>query len=183
MSLTELFLIAIGLSMDAFAVSVSNGMAITNLRVRDALKFGFFFGFFQMLMPLIGWAAGHLFSTYIMAFDHWVAFVLLSYIGIKMIRDAKCGEEAAGSTRFRVLLILAVATSIDALAAGITFAFMNVNILFSVAVIGLITFTLSTVGALIGKRVGCSMGSRAQIVGGVLLIGMGIKILVEHLLS
>ncbi len=181
MTFTELLLIALGLAMDAFAVAVSNGMVIPNLRLRDALKFGFFFGVFQILMPLIGWGAGRLFSEYIMAIDHWVAFFLLSYIGAKMIMDAKKGEEASGSTQFRVLFILAIATSIDALAAGITFAFMAVNIWLSVAVIGFIAFSLSTFGALIGKRAGNALGSRAQIFGGILLIAMGIKILIEHL--
>ncbi len=181
MGFIELFLIAVGLAMDAFAVSVSNGMAIPNLRLRGALKFGLFFGFFQMLMPYIGWLAGQLFSHYITTFDHWVAFVLLAYIGIKMILDAKNGEEASGSTKFKVLLILAIATSIDALAAGITFAFMPGNIYYYVGVIGITTFVLSTFGALIGKRAGCALGSRAQIAGGILLVFMGLKILIEHL--
>ena len=145
MTFTELLLIALGLAMDAFAVSVSNGMVIPNLRLRDALKFGLYFGFFQILMPLIGWGAGQLFREYIMAIDHWIAFFLLSYIGIKMIMDTKKEEESAGSTQFRVLFILAIATSIDALAAGITFAFMAVNIWLSVTVIGLIAFSLSTI--------------------------------------
>ncbi|MGN1059127.1 MAG: manganese efflux pump MntP family protein [Clostridia bacterium] len=181
MNLSELILIAVGLAMDAFAVSVSNGMVIQHLRLRDALKFGLFFGFFQMLMPLLGWAAGRMFNTYITAFDHWVAFVLLAYIGVKMILDARHGEEAAGSTRFRVLLVLAIATSIDALAAGITFAFMSVNIWFCIVVIGLITFCLSTFGALIGKRAGTALGRHAQTGGGALLVLMGLKILIEHL--
>lgn len=185
MRISELIMIAIGLSMDAFAVSVSNGMAISNLRLRDALKFGLYFGLFQMLMPLTGWAAGQMFSSFITTFDHWVAFILLGYIGIKMILDAVRGEEesSTGSTSFRVMLLLAVATSIDALAAGITFAFMSVNIWFSIAVIGSITFCLSTFGALIGKRAGDALGKHAQIVGGVILIAMGVKILIEHMLG
>ncbi len=183
MTFIELCLISLGLAMDAFAVSVSNGMVISNLRLCDALKFGLFFGFFQMLMPLIGWTAGRLFSDYITAFDHWVAFILLAYIGIKMILDAKNGEEASGSTKFKVLLVLAIATSIDALAAGITFAFMAVNIWFSIFIIGFITLVLSTAGALLGCRAGCALGSRAQIAGGILLVGMGLKILIEHLMA
>lgn len=182
MHIFELIMIAIGLSMDAFAVSLSNGMAIPNLRLQDALKYGLFFGFFQALMPLIGWAAGQLFSGYITAFDHWVAFVLLGYIGAKMILDAISGtEEANGSTQFKVLIILAIATSIDALAAGVTFAFVSINIWFSIAIIGLITFVLCTIGALLGKCAGCALGRRAQILGGVILIIMGFKILIEHL--
>lgn len=185
MRISELIMIAIGLSMDAFAVSVSNGMAISNLRLRDALQFGLYFGLFQMLMPLTGWTAGQMFSSFITTFDHWVAFILLGYIGIKMILDAVRGEEesSTGNTSFRVMLLLAVATSIDALAAGITFAFMSVNIWFSIAVIGSITFCLSTFGALIGKRAGDALGKYAQIVGGVILIAMGVKILIEHMLG
>ncbi len=187
MFFSELLLIAIGLSMDAFAVSVSNGMVIQNLRLKDALKFGFFFGLFQMLMPLLGFLAGRLFSGYIMSLDHWVAFILLSYIGTKMIVDVirGDGETASGSTQLRVLLILAIATSIDALAAGITFAFMPfmcLSIWGCVSVIGLTTFLLSTFGALIGKRAGEALGNRAQIIGGIILISMGLKILIEHLL-
>ncbi len=186
MSFSELFLIAIGLSMDAFAVSISNGMAICNLRLKDALKFGFFFGLFQAFMPLIGFLAGHLFSSYIINLDHWVAFILLAYIGGKMILDVIRGEdkEVCGSTQIRVLLVLAIATSIDALAAGVTFAFlptMCMNIWGCVGVIGVTTFLLSTFGALIGKRAGDALGSRAQVVGGIILVAMGCKILIEHL--
>ncbi len=183
MHIIELIMIAIGLSMDAFAVSVSNGMAIPDLRVRDALKFGFFFGFFQALMPLIGWVAGRLFSGYIATFDHWIAFILLGYIGAKMIYDALCGgdDEAHGSTQFGVLIVLSIATSIDALAAGVTFAFLPISIWFSILMIGLITFVICTIGALLGKCAGCALGCRAQIVGGVILISMGFKILIEHL--
>ncbi len=179
----ELIFIAVGLSMDAFAVSLSNGMVIQDLRLKDALKFGFFFGLFQMLMPLIGWAAGRMFADYITALDHWVAFALLGYVGVKMIIEAVKGDDAAtGSTQIKVLLILAIATSIDALAAGITFAFMSTNfsIWSSVITIGLITFCLCTLGALLGKRAGTALGSRAQIAGGVVLVLMGCKILIEH---
>ncbi|MBE7021776.1 MAG: manganese efflux pump [Ruminococcaceae bacterium] len=182
MLISELLLIAVGLSMDAFAVSVSNGLALRCLRLRDALKFGLFFGFFQMLMPLLGWAVGRLFSDYVMAFDHWVAFVLLGYIGTKMVMDGLRGSDSAcGDTGFKTMLILAIATSIDALAAGVTFAFMNINIWFSISVIGAITFFLSAFGVLIGKRVGDKLGGKAQLLGGFLLIAMGVKILIEHL--
>ncbi len=178
----ELIFIALGLAMDAFAVSVSNGLAAKHLRVLDALKFGIFFGFFQMMMPLLGYLAGCLFSDYIRALDHWVAFFLLGYIGIKMIVDAKENDEPVCNTSLRMLLILSVATSIDALAAGITFAFMeNVSIFLAVSLIGGITFVLSTAGALLGKRIGGFLGNKAQIAGGILLIFMGAKILVEHL--
>ncbi len=182
MTIYELLLTALGLAMDAFAVSLSNGMVIKKLRAKDALKFGFFFGFFQMLMPLIGFLAGKLFSEYIMALDHWIAFALLGYIGLKMVLDARgeC-ETATGSTEFRVLLILAIATSIDALAAGVTFAFMEMNIWLSVSIIGLLTFALCTAGVFMGKRAGCALGNRAQTAGGIVLILMGLKILIEHL--
>lgn len=183
MGVLELVLIAVGLSMDAFAVSVCNGMAINRLRFRDACKFGVFFGVFQALMPLIGWAAGKTFSQYVTAVDHWIAFVLLAFIGGKMIYEAVKGDEGAAEDplRFRVLFVLAVATSIDALAVGVTFAFMQMAILPSILTIGAITFVLSTFGAFIGKRAGLLLGNRAEIVGGVILILMGGKILIEHL--
>ena len=184
MELWELFMIAVGLAMDAFAVSLSNGMAIPNLRLRDALKFGFFFGLFQALMPLIGWAAGHLFSSYITAFDHWIAFALLGYIGAKMIYDVIRGgdEEAQGSTQFSILIVLAVATSIDALAVGISLAMAgNVNILTAVLLIGVITFTLSAAGVKIGNVFGSRFEKKAQTAGGVILVLLGLKILLEHL--
>lgn len=180
----ELVLIAVGLSMDAFAVSICNAMTVNNLRLRDAAKFGLFFGVFQALMPLIGWAAGKTFSSYVVALDHWVAFVLLSFIGGKMIFDAVRGEEECSNEnplKFKVLLVLAIATSIDALAVGITFAFMEMAVLPSVLLIGSITFLISTVGALIGKKAGGALGSRAEIVGGIILILIGAKILIEHL--
>ena len=185
MSFIELFILAVGLSMDAFAVAICKGLSAGEPKTRHYICVGLYFGGFQMLMPLTGWAAGQMFSSFITTFDHWVAFILLGYIGIKMILDAVRGEEesSTGNTNFRVMLLLAVATSIDALAAGITFAFMSVNIWFSIAVIGSITFCLSTFGALIGKRAGDALGKHAQIVGGVILIAMGVKILIEHMLG
>ena len=185
MSLFELFLLAAGLSMDAFAVSVCKGLSAQKLKKKHYFIIGAWFGGFQALMPSIGYFLGSFLEKYITAFDHWVAFILLGYIGIKMILDAVRGEEesSTGNTNFRVMLLLAVATSIDALAAGITFAFMSVNIWFSIAVIGSITFCLSTFGALIGKRAGDRLGKHAQIVGGVILIAMGVKILIEHMLG
>lgn len=183
MSIWELVFIAVGLSMDAFAVSICNAMAVKDLRLRDASKFGLFFGVFQAGMPLIGWLAGKTFSQYVIAIDHWVAFVLLGFIGGKMILEAVRGEGEGRNNplQIKVLLVLALATSIDALAVGVTFAFMQMSILPSVILIGLITFGLSTVGALIGKKAGAALGSRAEIVGGMILILMGAKILIEHL--
>ncbi|MBQ3554103.1 MAG: manganese efflux pump [Clostridia bacterium] len=185
MELWELFLLAVGLSMDAFAVSVCNAMTIDNLRKRDAAKFGLFFGLFQAGMPLIGWLCGCAFSSYVIALDHWVAFVLLSFIGGKMILEAVRGEEAEcreNPLAFSVLFVLAVATSIDALAVGVTFAFMpELSVLPSVALIGVVTFVISTFGALLGKKAGSALGTKAELVGGLILIGIGVKILVEHL--
>lgn len=184
MGILELILIAVGLSMDAFAVSICNAMVVPRLRLRDACKFGVFFGVFQAIMPFIGWMAGKTFSGYVAAIDHWVAFVLLGFIGAKMIYEAFHEDEECQTEnplRFRVLLLLAIATSIDALAVGVTFAFMKISVLPSVLTIGAITFVISTVGALIGKKAGTALGSRAEVVGGVILILMGIKILAEHL--
>lgn len=185
MNTLELILMALSLSMDAFAVSLSNGMAIPRLRFKDALKFGLYFGIFQALMPLIGWGAGCLFCDYITTFDHWIAFILLAYIGGKMIYDVVLGgeEEAKGDTHFSVMIVLAIATSIDALAAGVTFAFLpeTIGVGWMVSIIGLITFVLCTIGALLGKCAGQALGKRAQLLGGTILIVMGLKILIEHL--
>ena len=184
MEFWELFLLAVGLSMDAFAVSVSSAMTIDNLRKRDAAKFGLFFGVFQAGMPLLGWLCGCAFSSYVITFDHWVAFVLLSFIGGKMILEAVREEDECRENplAFSVLLVLAIATSIDALAVGVTFAFMpGLPVLPSVALIGAVTFVISTCGALLGKKAGSALGTKAELVGGLILIGIGLKILVEHL--
>lgn len=184
MGIVELVLIAVGLSMDAFAVSICNGMAVENLRLRDACKFGLFFGFFQATMPLIGYFAGKAFSGYVSAVDHWVAFALLAFIGGKMLYEAVKGDGekcVSNPLQFKVLFTLAVATSIDALAVGVTFAFMEMNIWLSILTIGAITFVISTFGAMIGKKAGVFLGSRAEIVGGLILVFMGAKILIEHL--
>ncbi len=183
MEIWELFLLAVGLSMDAFAVSVSSAMTIDNLRKRDAAKFGLFFGVFQAGMPLLGWVCGCAFSSYVITFDHWVAFVLLSFIGGKMILEAVHGGEECreNALAFSVLLVLAIATSIDALAVGVTFAFLpELHVLPSVALIGVVTFVISTFGALLGRKAGSALGTRAEIVGGIILIGIGLKILIEH---
>ena len=183
MTNVELLLIAIGLSMDAFAVSVSQALTAPNFKKLDALKFGIFFGAFQALMPFLGWIFGNLFSEYVVAIDHWVAFVLLGYIGVKMILDATVlkDEENAKALSIKLLIVLAFATSIDALAVGVSFAFMNVSIVKSVVIIGLTTFVLSPIGALLGKKIGSAMGDKAQILGGAILIIMGTNILIQHL--
>lgn len=182
----ELVLIAVGLSMDAFAVSLCKGLCMKKLRYGQAAVTALFFGGFQALMPLAGWALGKQFERYVMPVDHWVAFALLLYIGGKMIWEAvrkKQDEACALDTKidFKELLILSVATSIDALAVGITFAFLKTPILPAVAEIGAITFALSFLGVLIGHRFGTHFRRGAEIAGGAVLIFIGLKILLEHL--
>lgn len=182
----EVFLIAVSLALDAFAVSVSGGISVKGFGWRHAVKMGGYFGLFQFAMPLVGWFLGSSVSAYIEAVDHWIAFGLLALIGGRMVWGALkngCGECEEGPTDLscRRLLVLAVATSIDALAVGISMAFMDVNILLSAVVIGLVAFFLSVLGGLLGKRLGCLFRRRAEIVGGLVLIAIGVKILVEHL--
>lgn len=188
MGLLELFLIAVGLSMDAFAVAVCKGLCMKRLDVRQALVIALFFGGFQGLMPLVGWALGTQFERYITPVDHWIAFGLLALIGGKMLWDALRGDDdealacpADGKLDLRELTMLAIATSIDALAVGITFAFLRVDIAVSVGLIGATTFALSLVGVAVGHRFGARYEKTATIVGGVVLILIGTKILLEHL--
>lgn len=186
MSILELFLIAVGLSMDAFAVSVCKGLATQQLRWRHYLIIGAWFGGFQALMPSIGYLLGSTFESYITAVDHWVAFFLLCLIGGSMVKEAlsKDGEAEAdnGSFAFRNMLLLAVATSIDALAVGVTFALLpGVSIVAAVSFIGATTFLLSAAGLKAGNVFGLRYKSRAELTGGIILILMGGKILLEHL--
>ncbi len=183
MSFFELFLTAVGLSMDAFAVSVCKGLSARSLRPGDGVRVGLFFGGFQALMPLLGWLLGRQFEAYITEIDHWIAFVLLAFIGGKMVWEALRGDDEADSGSFgaKELFILAVATSIDALAVGITFAFLSVNIWTSILVIGATTFCFSFGGVYLGNRVGGRFHEKAEIAGGVILILIGLKILLEHL--
>ena len=183
MDLWELFVIAVGLSMDAFAVSICKGLSAPRLRLRHSLICGGYFGLFQALMPLLGWLLGVRFQAMIASLDHWIAFILLGIIGVNMIRESReCGEEPLNSSfSFRTMLPLAVATSIDALAVGVTFAFLNVDIVPAVSFIGAVTFTLSMVGVKVGNAFGCKYKSRAELAGGAILILMGLKILLEHL--
>ena len=182
MSLIELFILALGLSMDAFAVSVCKGLSVKQLRLRHALITGLYFGGFQALMPLIGYFLGTQFQSLITDIDHWIAFVLLVLIGSNMIRESRGeSEKLDASFGFKVMLPLAIATSIDALAVGVTFAFLQVQIVAAVSLIGITTFILSAVGVKIGNVFGAKYKSRAELLGGVVLILMGLKILLEHL--
>lgn len=182
MSLVDLFLIAIGLSMDAFAVAICKGLSVKKAEIKQGVIVGLYFGGFQAGMPLIGYLIGSNFADYIEKFDHWIAFVLLGVIGINMIRESREeGEELNASFGLKAMLPMAVATSIDALAVGVSFAFMKVEIGWAVSFIGVITFTLSAIGVKIGNHFGAKYKSKAELFGGVVLIILGVKILVEHL--
>ena len=184
MGLLELFILAVGLSMDAFAVSVCKGLSTKKLKVKNYIIVGVWFGGFQALMPAIGYFFGTRFEKYITNIDHWIAFVLLLLIGGNMIREALSKEEetANDSFSFRTMIVLAVATSIDALAVGITFGLLpDVNIVAAVSFIGVITFILSALGLKIGNIFGLKYKSKAELAGGVILILIGTKILLEHL--
>ncbi|MCD2492948.1 manganese efflux pump MntP family protein [Lacrimispora sp. NSJ-141] len=182
MAIWELFLIAVGLSMDAFAVSVCKGLTMQKMCWKNALLAGVYFGGFQMLMPLIGYFLGTGFQDKIVHIDHWIAFILLGAIGANMIKESFSKEEEMDcSFGFRTMLLLAVATSIDALAVGVTFAFLKVNILMSVSLIGITTLCLSVAGVLVGNVFGSKYKSKAELAGGIILILMGTKILLEHL--
>ena len=182
MDLWGTLIIAVGLSMDAFAVSICKGLSVPVVRPGHAAITGLYFGGFQALMPLIGYLLGAQFETAISGIDHWIAFGLLAIIGINMIREARGdGERMDGCFGPKAMLPLAVATSIDALAVGVTFAFLKVQILPAVGLIGLTTFVLSALGVALGRLLGSRFRSGAELFGGVVLIGMGLKILLEHL--
>lgn len=184
MGFVELLLLAVGLSMDAFAVSVCKGLSMKGANLKAGLICGSWFGGFQALMPLIGFFLGTLFADAIEAFDHWVAFGLLAIIGINMLKEAFSGEDEPGDADLSVktMFIMAVATSIDALAVGISLAMAgNVNIFTAVVLIGITTFVLSALGVKVGSVFGSRYEKRAEIAGGVILIGLGIRILLEHL--
>lgn len=189
MGFVELFMIAVGLSMDAFAVSVCKGLGMRKVNYLHALVIALFFGAFQGLMPVLGWLLGTQFESYITSIDHWIAFGLLGFIGGKMIWDAFHEGEGGGEScdageprlSIRELLVLAIATSIDALAIGITLAFLNVDIAAAAVLIAITTFALAFIGVVIGNRFGSKYQKRASIFGGVVLIAIGVKILLEHL--
>lgn len=185
--LMELFLIGVGLSMDAFAVSICKGLAMEKVNKKQAFIIGLYFGGFQALMPLIGWFLGIRFQKYITSIDHWIAFVLLALIGGKMIVEAIRDpdvEEIGKKDQLldhKEMFLLAVATSIDALAVGITFAFLDTPIVEAIVIIGLTTFFLSIIGVVVGNFFGTRYKKKAEIVGGIILVAIGVKILVEHL--
>ena len=187
MGLTEVFVLAIGLSMDAFAVSICKGISIGKAGVKHALIAGIWFGVFQALMPVIGYFCGRTFSDAIASIDHWIALILLGAIGLNMIKEAwqqrnepQC-ESPSRMLSGRMILMQAIATSIDALAVGVSFAVMRVNILQAAASICLTTFLISLAGTQLGKRFGSLGREKAQLTGGVILVGIGLKIFIEHM--
>ena len=182
MTLAELFILAVGLSMDAFAVAVCKGLAMNRISLKKCAIVGAWFGGFQALMPAIGYLLGAQFSSFIENFSSWIAFILLALIGGNMIKEALSKEEekADDSLAFKAMLVLAIATSIDALAVGITFAALKVNIIPAVLLIGLTTFILSAIGVKVGNVFGIKYKSRAELAGGIVLILLGVKILLEH---
>ena len=182
MSIIELFIIAVGLSMDAFAVSVCKGLSVPRAKKSHLIITGLYFGGFQALMPLIGYLLGVNFRHMITSVDHWIAFILLALIGVNMIREAREeSEELDASFSVKAMLPLAISTSIDALAVGITFAFLHVQIVPAITFIGVTTFILSVIGVKIGNLFGAKYKSYAEIAGGIVLILLGTKILLEHL--
>ena len=189
MKIWEIILLAVGLAMDAFAVATCRGLEMKKFSVRHAILIALFFGVFQAGMPLLGWAVGIQFSGYIEAYDHWIAFGLLSCLGVKMIVDSfkkeDVGEGTESTLNIKQLLLMSVATSIDALAVGITFALMKferfLNVLPPVSIIGGVTFILSFSGVFIGNRIGLKFKNKAELIGGTVLILIGVKILLEHL--
>lgn len=189
MNLLELFIIAVGLSMDAFAVAICKGLAMDKISIRKAGIVGLYFGSFQAGMPLIGYYLGEQFKNSITSFDHWIAFALLVFIGINMLKESRerkcveCGSDAEvnASLGFKQMTVLAVATSIDALAAGVSFAFLEVDIAPAATFIGITTFTLSVIGVKVGNVFGVKYKSKAELAGGLMLILMGVKILLDHL--
>ena len=181
MSLFELFVLAVGLSMDATAVSICKGLSVAKVEKKHAITAGIYFGGFQAMMPLLGYWLGSNFQTLVESVDHWIAFILLGIIGFNMIKESREeGEELDSDFSPKAMIPLAVATSIDALAVGITFAFLQVQIIPAVTFIGVTTFSLSALGLILGHRLGAHSKSTAEMAGGVVLICMGVKILLEH---
>lgn len=194
MGLFQLFILAVGLSMDAFAVAISKGLSMQKITIKKAGIVGLYFGAFQAGMPILGYFLGSQFQDKITSFDHWIAFVLLVFLGVKMIRESReddsetevaadmaCDKNTDNPLCFKSMSVLAVATSIDALAVGVTFAFLNVDIIPAASFIGVITFTLSMIGVKIGNVFGTIYKSKAEFAGGLILVLMGAKILLDHI--
>ena len=181
MGFWELFILAVGLSMDAFAVSVCKGLSLRKIKAKHMCLAGIWFGGFQALMPLVGYFLGSFFADVITKYSHWIAFALLAFLGAKMIKESFESEELDDNMGWKTMLVLAVATSIDASAVGVTFAFLDVNILFAVIVIGVTTFAFSAAGVKIGSVFGEKYKSKAEIAGGIILILIGLKILLDGL--
>lgn len=185
MELLTLLLIAIGLSFDTFAVSVSTGLVVCHIRFWQAVRVAVILAVFQGLMPCIGWILGRQVATFISEFDHWLAFVLLAFLGAKMIWESfeKEGKSTNNCNPLKLSIVvgMAIATSIDALVIGVSFAFLQMNILWAAFIIGLVTFLVSMLGMLFGKKVGNKLGKKMEVIGGILLIAIGLKILLEHL--
>lgn len=183
MGIFEIVLIALGLAMDAFAVSICKGLSMKKMNWKNAIIISLYFGTFQALMPVIGYFLGTTFSGLVKSVDHWIAFILLAIIGGNMIKDSFDNEYEKRNEKidFKTMIILAIATSIDALAVGITFAFFKTNIILAICIIGIITFILSLIGVKIGNRFGDKFQNKAELTGGIILIIIGTKILLEHL--
>ena len=183
MELFEIVVIGIGLAMDAFAVSICKGLSMKKINWKKSIIIALYFGIFQALMPVLGYFLGSTFSSFVQNVDHWIAFILLAIIGGNMIKDSTDDEIEKRNDKVDVktMVILAIATSIDALAVGVTFAFFEVNILLAISIIGIITFVLSLLGVIIGNKFGDKFQNRAELAGGIILIIIGLKILLEHL--
>lgn len=183
MNLYEIILISIGLAMDAFAVSICKGLSMKKINWKSTIIIAIYFGLFQAIMPVFGYLLGSSFSVIVQKLDHWIAFILLAIIGGNMIKESKDDETEKRNDKvdFKTMILLAIATSIDALAVGITFAFFKVNIVVSITIIGIITFILSFIGVIIGNKFGDKFQNKAEFIGGMILIIIGLKILLEHL--
>ena len=183
MGICAILLLGIGLSMDAFAVSICKGLAMKKMNWKNAIIIALYFGMFQAVMPIIGYFLGTTFESLVTTFDHWIAFILLLLIGGSMIKESfdKEDEKKNDKIDFKTMTVLALATSIDALAIGITFAFLDVNVTLAVSIIGIITFIISVCGVKIGNKFGDKYQNKAELMGGIILVLLGIKILLEHL--
>lgn len=183
MGIFEMIVLGFGLAMDATAVSIGKGLSVKRVELSHVLKVGLWFGGFQALMPIVGYLLATQFAGIVVGIDHWIAFGLLVLIGLNMLREAIWGEEESLDSDFgvRTMALMAVATSIDALAVGVSFAFIHANVWIASSIIGVVTFALSALGLYLGRKIGSHIGSKAGILGGLVLIGIGIKILIEHL--